>query len=108
MGGIPPAFHTKRRFCNSPIKLKKTVLRSCAVSKDTGGDSTEAEKNVFVGICVFVLAVLYAAIMVSIHPMWSWFCMLAGTQHCPIAISPSFYPGKFVPGICDGLYAGGK
>jgi hypothetical protein len=83
-------------------------LFNCAVSKYTGGDSTEAEKNVSVGICVFVFAVLYAAIMVSIHPMRSRLCLLAGTQYFPVTISPSFCPGKFVPGICDDFYAGGK
>jgi hypothetical protein len=110
LGGIPPAFHMKRRFFNSPInKKRKTVLLSCAVSiVSSGGDSTEAEKKVFVSICKFASVVLHLAIRVGVQPVWSCVYLLTGTQRSCIVISPSVYHGEFAFGICDGLYAGGK
>jgi hypothetical protein len=81
-------------------------LLNCAVSKDTEYGSAEAEKNVVVGICKFARVVLHLAIRAGIQPVWPWLCLLTGTQHSYIVISPSFYyPGKFAFGICAGSRA---
>jgi hypothetical protein len=81
-------------LCNSPIKRKrKTVLLSCAVlCIDAGGDSAEAEKNVFVRCSIFVLIVLSAVMPATARPTWSSeelfyssSAVAAGTEQCSLA-----------------------
>jgi hypothetical protein len=74
-------------------------LLSCAVFICIGGDSAEAEKNVVVVICKFLSVVLHLAIRVGFQPIWSWACLLTGTQQSRIVISPSFCPEKIVSGV---------
>jgi hypothetical protein len=74
-------------------------LRYCAVY-GSGGDSTEAEKNVVYGICKFLKVVLYLAMGYGLQPVWPWFYILTGIRPGCVVISPSFYSGRIVTGIC--------